>query len=119
MKKKIIVIIYWKNICNINNINNYSSNYESSSSIGSDEEVIYDYIPFDRSNNEGDDENDQNWIIDTKNNKKVKKYTKRRNNYKNDDKNILYKYVNFEKKYLENNKEFNIDFINEYNIINL
>lgn len=38
---------YYENIENVNNENNYSSNFKSSQSVDSEEEVIYDFNPFD------------------------------------------------------------------------
>ena len=107
-----------------NNINNYSSNYESSSSIDSDEEINYDYVPFDKNNNSSDDDDGQNSSHDNKDNNKrknkksiknINKSKKFRNNNKNDEQDNLNRNINFVKYYLEDNEEFNFDFIKEFN----
>ena len=55
---------YYDNIENVNNENNYSSNFQSSSSVDSEEEVKYDFIPFDdnydKDNGNSPDTSDKN-----------------------------------------------------------
>ena len=77
---------YYDNIENINKVNNYISNFQSSSSVDSEEEVIYNFIPFD-DNDEHDNGNSPD-IFDKKkvNNKSLKK-KKNCNNKENKEKN--------------------------------
>ena len=89
-----IINEYYEKIDNINKENNYSSNYESSSSVDSEEEIIYDYVPFD-SNSDNDGDNGQNKKKNSKKNSKFnnikkknnepKNYKKGKNNKKNSD----------------------------------
>ena len=60
---------YYDNIENVNNENNYSSNFLSSSSVDSEEEVIYDFIPFD-DNNDKDNGNSPDTFDKNKENEK-------------------------------------------------
>ena len=70
-----IINDYYEKIVNINKESNYSSNYESSSSIDSEEQIIYDYVPFDN-NSDNDGDNEQN---KRKNNKKESKFNRIKN----------------------------------------
>ena len=108
----------------INNINNYSSYSESSSSNDSDEEINNDYVPFDKKNNNSDDDDGQNLSNVNKDNnirknkksiKNINKTKKFRNNNKNHEQDNLNSNINFVKYYLEDNEEFNFDFIKEFN----
>lgn len=50
---------------------NYSSNFESSSSVASEEAIIYDYIPFEDDPDKSDEDEDNRYSND--NIKKIKK----------------------------------------------
>ena len=110
---------YYNNVENINRVMNYSSNYESSSSIASEEEIIYDYIPFenDPDNSDGsEDSRDSNRNGSVGNHKKDRKNSnnnrhnhKNKNNKKANNKNhcIYIDNLNYIKYFKEDEKEFN------------
>ena len=112
---------YYDNIENVNKENNYSSNFQSSSSVDSKEEVIYDFIPFE-DNDDNDNGNSPDTFDKNKENNKSKKRKKDFNNKegkKNNKKTkksqksqlIEYLFINDKKRY----KEDIIDF--KYNLI--
>ena len=118
---------YLDNTSNINNINNYSSNYESSSSIDSDEEIIYDYLSFGTNNKNSDDTdshnsnsdiNDSNIIKHKKAKKNKNKSKKYRNNNKTDEHENINCNIHFIKNYLEDNEQINFDNYNMSNKFN-
>ena len=80
-----IINEYYEKIDNINKKNNYSSNYESSSSVDSEEEIIYDYVPFD-DNSDNDGDNDQNKKKISKKDRKFNNIKTKNNEHKNEKK---------------------------------
>ena len=71
---------------NINKELNYSSNFESSSSVDSDEEVIYNFCPFEDNHDDSEGDNDKDYSKDSNNTKlkdKKKADNKSRTNSKN------------------------------------
>ena len=119
-----------KNI-NINKELNYSSNFESSSSVDSDEEVIYNFCPFEdnKDDSEGDkdkdnSENSNNVELNNKNKMVKKGRSKSRNNKKSSSrknkKNTLYYsiYKGKSKDYLEDDYYFTYCKFMKKNILN-
>ena len=107
---------YYNNVENINRVMNYSSNYESSSSIAPEEEIIYDYIPFENdpdNSDGGEDSRDSNrngWVgnhkKDRKNSNNNRHNHKNKNNKKANNKNhcIYIDYLNYIKYFKEDEK---------------